>query len=36
MGKKELNRVLICIGIPLWIIAIAVIALCVIIENLWF
>ena len=36
MQKKELNRVLIYIGVPLWIIAISFIALCVIIDNLWF
>ena len=36
MEKKELDKVLIYIGLPLWIIAIAFIILCIIINNLWF
>jgi hypothetical protein len=36
MQKKELNKVLIYLGLPLWIIAIAFIALCFIINDLWF
>ena len=36
MQKKELNRILIYIGAPLWIIAISFVALCFIINDLWF
>ena len=35
-AKKELNKVLIYIGLPLWIIAISFVALCIIINDLWF
>ena len=36
MQKKELNKVLIYLGLPLWVIAIAFVALCFIINDLWF
>jgi len=36
MQKKELNKVLIYIGVPLWIIAVSFITLCIIIKDLWF
>jgi len=36
MQRKEVNKILIILGIPLWIIAIMIIILCIIINNLWF
>jgi len=36
MQRKEVNKILVILGIPLWIIAIMIIILCIIINNLWF
>jgi len=36
MQKKDLNKTLIVLGVPLWVIAIMLIILCIIINNLWF
>ena len=36
MQKKDLNKTLFVLGIPLWVIAIMLIVLCVIINDLWF
>lgn len=36
MQKKDLNKTLFILGVPLWVIAIMLIILCIIINNLWF
>tara|TARA_S200002703_G_scaffold22745_1_gene19467 strand:+ start:1091 stop:1258 length:168 start_codon:yes stop_codon:yes gene_type:complete len=36
MQKKDLNKTLFVLGVPLWVIAIMLIVLCVIINDLWF